>query len=93
MVASVGIVGGLLWLAIAMGLSPRGLRVRVLFSLLLVLLAAPIWTMMFWWAWLGLLLNRSLVESKHGTGALNTIRKVHKKPVLSLTGDCTLKGT
>lgn len=63
LVASVGIVGALLWLAIAMGLSPHSGRIRVLFALLLVLVAASIWTMMFWWAWLGLLLNRSLVRS------------------------------
>lgn len=62
LVASVGIVGALLWLAIGLGLSAPGRRISVLFSVLLVLVAAPLWTMMFWWAWLGLLLNPSHVH-------------------------------
>jgi len=63
LLAAVGMVGAVLWLAMGMGLSPPGRRIRVLFSLLLVLLAAQIWTMMFWWAWLGLLFNPSVVKS------------------------------
>jgi hypothetical protein len=70
LVASVGIVGAALWLAIGMGLSSRGQRIRILFSLLLVLVAAPMWTTMFWWAWLGLMFNRSLAMSSRETSMM-----------------------
>jgi len=73
LLAAVGMVGALLWLAMAMGLSPRGRRIKVLFSVLLVLLAAQIWTMMFWWAWLGLLFNPSVAGPNLSRKSCNSI--------------------
>lgn len=57
---AVGLVGLLTFLATIAITTPRHSRVHVTFAVVLCLVAAPMWTMMLWWAWIGLLTNNNV---------------------------------
>jgi hypothetical protein len=59
LLSSIGVLGVTLWLLLCAALAPSRRIVTALFSIVLILVAAPMWTTMFWWAWLGVLLNRN----------------------------------
>lgn len=60
LIATFGIIGTLLWILIIARLSYLCQRPGFLFFLFIILMAAPIWTRIILWGWLGLLLNVAL---------------------------------
>jgi hypothetical protein len=63
LLGTVGLVGTVGFMLALRGLAPEGARHGILFAPALVMVAAPLWTMFFWWAFLGWLCHPSTGQS------------------------------
>jgi hypothetical protein len=81
LVRAAGVVGALLFVLSIPAAAPRGERVFLVTVTAMALTATTLWTYMFWWFWLGLILRRFAGPASQGA--------IEPEPVASNRPDTT----